>query len=263
MKPIAFTLGSVTVRWYGIAYAVALLVGLGILNKEVERRGLDLDFNDLIDFVLISFPLGLIGARIYYALFYLDYFRGAPLAFFGLGSGSGFGLSGLAIHGGLIGGLVGLLIFVKLKRVGFRKFVDALAPALILGQAIGRAGNLLNGDAYGYPTELPWGIVFPSNTAAGAKFPNQSLHPAMIYEMILDLLIFAFLWKLRKGNYKPGFIGVSYLISYSIGRSLVSFFRAGSLWIGPIRAAHLISILIVAWSGYYLIDRKLYLPEGS
>lgn len=263
MKPIAFTVGPLTVRWYGIAYAVALLVGLAILNREVKRKGLDLDLNDLIDFILLSFPLGLVGARLYYALFYLNYFRRTPLAFFGLGRGSGFGLSGLAIHGGLIGGLVGLLIFVKLKRVEFGKFADALAPALILGQAIGRVGNLLNGDAFGYPTELPWGIVFPANTAAGTKFPDQSLHPAMIYEMILDLLIFAFLWKLRKGRYKPGFIGISYLITYSVGRSLVSFFRAGSLWVGPIRAAHLVSILIVAWSGYYLIDRKLYLPEGS
>lgn len=261
MEPIAFTLGPFTVRWYGIAYAVALLVGLGILNLETRRKGLDLDFNDLIDFVLLSFPLGLIGARLYYVLFYLDYFRRTPLAIVGLRSGNGFGLSGLAIHGGLIGGLVGLVVFVKLKKVDFRRFADALAPALILGQAIGRAGNLLNGDAYGYPTELPWGIVFRSNTAAGAEFPNQSLHPTMIYEMILDLLIFVFLWRLRKDRYKPGFVGIMYLISYSIGRSLVSFFRAGSLWIGPIRAAHLASILIVGWSGYYLFDRKLYLPD--
>ncbi|MFW6006157.1 MAG: prolipoprotein diacylglyceryl transferase [Candidatus Bipolaricaulota bacterium] len=263
MKPIAFTLGPLTVRWYGVTYAVALLIGLGILNQEVKRKGLDLVLNDLIDFILLSFPLGLIGARIYYALFHLDYFRRAPIVFFGLGRGNGFGLSGLAIHGGLIGGLVGLFIFVKWKNVELRKFADALAPALILGQAIGRLGNFLNGDAFGYPTELPWGIVFPENTAAGTKFPNQSLHPTMIYEMILDLVIFYFLWRLRKGKYKPGFISVSYLITYSIGRSIVSFFRAGSLWIGPIRAAHLASILIVAWSVYYLIARKLYLPAGS
>ena len=261
MDPIAFNLGSLTVRWYGIAYAVALLAGLAILNSEVKRKSMELDFNDLVDFVLLSFPLGLIGARIYYALFYLDYFRKNPLALFGLRSGGGFGLSGLAIHGGLIGGLIGLLVFVKVKKVNLKRFGDALAPALILGQAIGRLGNLLNGDAYGYPTDLPWGIVFKSNTAAGVKYPNQSLHPAMIYEMILDLMIFAFLWKLRKGEYKPGFIGALYLIAYSVGRSLVSFFRAGSLWVGPIRAAHLISILIVSWSVYYLVDRKLYRPE--
>lgn len=109
MDPVAFRLGSLTVRWYGIAYAVALLVGLEILRREVSRKELDLDFNDLIDFVLISFPLGLVGARIYYAIFYLDYFRRNPLALFGFGGGGGFGLSGLAIHGGLIGGLAGLL----------------------------------------------------------------------------------------------------------------------------------------------------------
>ncbi|MFB6290391.1 MAG: prolipoprotein diacylglyceryl transferase [Candidatus Bipolaricaulia bacterium] len=258
MDPIAFTLGSLSVRWYGIAYAIALLTGLEILRREVRRKGLQLDFNDLVDFVLISFPLGLIGARIYYALFYLDYFLENPLLFFGVERNGGFGLSGLAIHGGLIGGLVGLLIFVKLKRVRLMEFVDALAPALILGQAIGRVGNLLNGDAYGYPTDLPWGLVFDANTAAGTEFPNRSLHPTMVYEMILDVLIFVFLWRFRKGEYKPGFIGISYLIAYSVGRSIVSFFRAGSLWVGPIRAAHLISIIIVAWAGYYMMARKLY-----
>lgn len=261
MNPVAFSLGSLTVRWYGIAYAVALLVGLEILRREVNRKGLELDFNDLIDFVLVSFPLGLVGGRIYYAVFYLDYFRRNPLGLFGFGGGGGFGLSGLAIHGGLIGGFAGLYIFVRWKGVEFREFVDALAPAMILGQAIGRVGNLLNGDAYGYPTELPWGLVFKSNTAAGQAFPNQSLHPTMVYEMILNLLIFALLWRLRKGQYKSGFIAVVYLITYSVGRSVVSFFRAGSLWVGPIRAAHLISIIIVVWSGYYLVSGKLYSPD--
>jgi len=263
LDPIAFTLGSFTIRWYGIAYAIALLAGLAVLQSEVRRKNLGLDFNDLVDFALIAFPLGLIGARIYYALFYLDYFTRKPWSFFGFSGGGGFGLSGLAIHGGLIGGLIGLAIFVKIKKVDFGKFLDAIAPAMILGQAIGRFGNLMNGDAYGYPTDLPWGIVFQSNTAAGTKFPNQSLHPTMIYEMILNLLIFGALWGLRKKDHRPGFIAVTYLIAYSAGRSLISFFRAGSLWVGPIRAPHLISIVIVIPSLYFLISRGLYFSEDG
>ncbi len=258
MDPIAFRIGSLDVRWYGITYALALILGLGVLWLEVRRKGLELDFNDLIDFVLLAFPFGLIGARIYYGLFYLDYFLEHPLGFVGLGGERGFGVAGLAIHGGLLGGLVGLLIFVKWKEVDFWDFTDSLAPALILGQAAGRVGNLLNGDAYGYPTNLPWGLEFGPNTPAGLEFPGQRLHPTMVYEMILNLLIFALLWRLRQGGHKRGFITSVYLITYSVGRSLISFFRAGSLWVGPIRAAHLISIIIVIAFGYFLLEGKLY-----
>lgn len=258
MYPIAFRLGPLTVRWYGVAYAVALLVALAVLYGESRRKELGLDFPDLIDFALLAFPLGLLGARIYYALFYIDYFLDHPLLLFGVGRQGEFGLAGLSIHGGLIGGMVGLLVFIKWKNVSFWKFADALAPALILGQAIGRVGNFLNGDAYGLPTSMPWGIAFGSNTAAGARFPGQRLHPTMLYELILNLVIFLILWRLRTRGYKRGFIVSLYFIMYSVGRSFVSFFRGGSLWIGPIRAAHLISILVVGGFGYYIWSKRLY-----
>jgi len=257
VHPLAFRLGPLTVRWYGIAYAAALLVVLAVLSRESRRKQLELELNDLIDFILLVFPLGLIGARLYYALFYLDFFTDNPLALIGM-SGGGFGLAGLAIHGGLIGGLVGLVAYSRWKGVGLLEFADALAPALVLGQAIGRLGNFMNGDAYGYPTDAPWGIEFAKNTAAGAEFPGQRLHPTMLYEFALNLLIFATLWRLRRRGYRKGFIVSLYLILYSVGRSVISFYRAGSLWIGPIRAAHLISIIIVAGAGYFIWQGKLY-----
>lgn len=257
MHPVAFQLGPLTVRWYGIAYAVALLVSLGVLYSETRRKELGLDLNDLIDFVLLAFPLGLIGARVYYVLFYPDYFLNHPLALIGFGQ-RGIGLAGLAIHGGLLGGLLGLIVFVKWKGVGIRDFGDALAPALVLGQAIGRLGNFMNGDAYGYPTKMPWGLEFARDTAAGAEFPGRRLHPTMLYELLLNLLIFLLLWRLRGKDYKKGFIASLYLILYSIGRSFVSFFRAGSLWVGPIRAAHLVSIPVVLACGYYVMSNELY-----
>lgn len=257
MQPIAFRIGPLTVRWYGIAYAVALLVVLAVLRSESRRKQLELNLNDLIDFILLVFPLGLIGARLYYALFYLDFFRNNPLALVGIG-GEGFGLAGLAIHGGLVGGVIGLVVYSRWKGVDILEFADALAPALVLGQAIGRLGNFMNGDAHGYPTDAPWGIEFGKNTAAGTEFPGQKLHPTMLYEFGLNLLIFAVLWRLRRKGYKKGFIVSLYFILYSVGRSLISFFRAGSLWVGPIRAAHLISIAIVAGAGYFIWQGELY-----
>lgn len=257
MQPVAFRLGSLTVRWYGIAYAAALIVSLGVIRAESKRKELGLNLNDLIDFILLTFPLGLIGARIYYALFYLDYFIDRPLGLIGFGT-EGYGLAGLGLHGGLLGGLLGLVIFVRWKDVKLLDFADALAPALVLGQAIGRLGNFMNGDAYGYPTDAPWGIKFAKNTAAGTEFPGQRLHPTMLYEFGLNLLIFATLWRLRRRGYKKGFIISLYFILYSVGRSAISFYRAGSLWVGPIRAAHLISIVIVAGAGYFIWRAELY-----
>lgn len=262
MRPIAFSLGPVTVRWYGIAYAGALIVALVVVNMEIRRKGLDLDFNDLIDFVLIVFPLGLIGGRIYYVAFHLPYFQRHPLSLIGVSGGEVTGISGLAIHGGLIGGALGLFLFVKIKDVSFWDFSDALAPALILGQAIGRIGNFLNGDAYGFPTDLPWGVKFKPNTAGGLKFPGQPLHPAMLYEMIINLIIFAVLWKLRNRGYRSGFIISLYFILYSAGRSITSVFRAGSLWFGPVRAAHVVSIVLIVGFGLFIYCGQLYRRRG-
>lgn len=154
------------------------------------------------------------------------------------------------------------MVYSRWKGINTLKFGDALAPAVILGQAIGRLGNFMNGDAYGYPTNAPWGIEFAKNTVAGTEYPGQKLHPTMLYELVLDLLIFIALWRLRGEGYKRGFIFSLYFILYSVGRSVVSFFRAGSLWVGPIRAAHLISIVIAAGFGYFILKRRLYKKVG-
>jgi prolipoprotein diacylglyceryl transferase len=169
--------------------------------------------------------------------------------------------------------------------VNFWDLTDAFAPSLILGQAIGRIGNLTNGDAFGLPTTLPWGIRFPANSPAGMTFPGQATHPSMIYEMLLNLAIFAFLWGIRKRGYRAGFSTAMYFILYAIARSIVSFTRADSLWlgrqrvievttgaytylqsVGTLRAAHAISIVFVFVFGTLIWKRKLYavdLPSPS
>lgn len=264
MDPVLAKVGPLTVRWYGLMYAVALLLGTFIIYREVKRKGLGLDLEDVLDFVLISFVFGLVGARIYSVLFNLDFFVSRPLAILGIGYGrSGFGISGLAIHGGLIGGLAGLIFCARRKEVDFWKLADSVAPALILGQALGRFGNFMNGDAFGFPTGLPWGIKFPDGTPAGNIYPDTPLHPVMLYEMVLNIFIFALLWRIRKKGYRDGFVASLYFVSYSVVRSAVSFFRADSLWIGPIRAAHLASIVLVAAFSYFIFRERLYEKKSS
>ena len=107
---------------------------------------------------------------------------------------------GLAIHGAILGGLLIAVLYARKQKISFLKFVDTLTPSLILGQAIGRIGCFFNGDAYGYPTSLPWGIVYAPESPAGQMFPGQALHPTQLYEMFLNLIIFGILWKIRKNN---------------------------------------------------------------
>jgi phosphatidylglycerol:prolipoprotein diacylglycerol transferase len=131
-------------------------------------------------------------------------------------------------------------------------FADAASPAVLLGQVFGRFGNFMNGDAYGLPTNLPWGIVFPSGTPAGNQFPGQPLHPTMLYELVLNLIFFLILHRLQTKNNRTGLIFSLYLIFYAVSRTIVSFFRADDLMIGVWRAPHLVSIALILFAWYFL-----------
>ncbi len=211
--------------------------------------------DSLLDLLLWTIPLAIIGARIYYVAFRWDYYGAHPIDMLKIWEG------GLAIHGGVLAGTLTIYVFARVKRVSFWALTDCLAPSMILGQAIGRIGNLMNGDAYGTPTTLPWGIHFPPDSPAGMTYPGQATHPSMIYEMILNLIIFSYLWSIRKRGYKDGFSTAMYFILYALARSLVSFTRGDSLWLGPVRAAHVISAVFVAAFVVFIWRGRLYRRE--
>jgi len=259
MHPILVQLGPVTIRYYGLMYVIAITLGLFILSREVKRKkmmcgasGKLISTDDLLDLLLWMVPAAIIGARIYYIAFQWGYYGSHPADIVKIWQG------GLAIHGGVIGGTLAVFLFTRRKQIRFWALTDAISLSLILGQAIGRIGNLMNGDAYGIPTTLPWGIHFPANSPAGMAYPGQATHPSMIYEMILNLLIFSLLWRLRKRGYKDGFLTSMYFILYSIARSIVSFTRGDSLWLGSIRAAHVISAILVVSFLIFVLSRHLY-----
>lgn len=259
MHPILVSIGPVTIRYYGLMYVIAITLGLFILSREVKRMkmicgktGKPVSSDDLLDLLLWMIPGAIIGARIYYVAFQWGYYSAHPLDMIKIWQG------GLAIHGGVIAGILAVYLFSRWKKIAFWALTDSISLSLILGQAIGRIGNLMNGDAYGVPTTLPWGIHFPANSPAGMAYPGQATHPSMIYEMILNLLIFTLLWKLRKRGYKDGFLTSMYFILYSIDRSIVSFTRGDSLWLGPIRAAHAISAVLVIGFLAFILLRRLY-----
>jgi phosphatidylglycerol:prolipoprotein diacylglycerol transferase len=158
---------------------------------------------------------------------------------------------GLAIHGGLIGGVLAGWWWVRRHKIPFWKLADASAPPVILGQAFGRFGNFMNGEVHGYPTDLPWGIVFPPTSPAGHEFGQVPLHPAMLYELVLNLIAFAVLWGLRTRRTRDGFLFWLYVLSYGAIRAFVSSFRAEDLMVGAIRAPYAVSaamILLAVWA---------------
>ena len=258
MHPVLVQIGPLTIRYYGLMYVLAIAVGFCLLVREARRKMLPLSSEDLMDLLLWTVPIAIVGARLYYVAFHWDYYGAYPVDIVKIWEG------GLAIHGGVLAGVAVVFLFARAKGVSFWALTDASVPSLILGQAIGRIGNLMNGDAFGTPTTLPWGIRFPGDSPAGMAYPGRATHPSMIYEMLLNLTIFAFLWWwVRKRGFEDGFSTAMYFILYAVARSIVSFTRGDSLWLGPIRAAHVISALFVVGFGVLIWRRRLYRREPT
>jgi len=252
MHPILVQIGPVTIRYYGVMYVVAIAVGFWLLAREVRRKKIPLSSESLLDLVLWTIPIAIIAARLYYVAFQWDYYGRNLVDIVKIWQG------GLAIHGGVLGGILAVFLFSRYKKVPFWALTDAMVPSLILGQAIGRIGNLMNGDAYGVPTTLPWGIRFPADSPAGMAYPGMATHPSMIYEMILNLMAFAYLWAIRKRGYKDGFSTAMYFILYAVIRSIVTLTRGDDLYLGPVRAPHIASAIMILVFGLFIWRGKLY-----
>ncbi len=257
MHPVFLRLGPVEIRYYGLMYVIALVLGFFLVRAEARRRGLvrsGLGVEAVVDLMLIGVPLGLIMARLYYVAFQWSYYQDNLLEIPMLWRG------GLAVHGGLLGGLLGLWIFSRWRGFAMWAIGDSVVPAVTLGQALVRIGNFLNGDAYGTPTTLPWGLEFPLASPAGQAYPGQPLHPAMLYEMVGNLLIFVLLWRLRKKPAQAGFLTAVYFISYSLIRFPNEFVRGDALMLGPVRGAQVVSVILIVAFGTWMWRRRLWKP---
>lgn len=229
MNPIAFTVFGLEIRWYGIFIALAMLIASSFVLRKGKQMGLKED--DLMDLVIWVLPSAIVGARLHYVLFYdLSYYLSEPMEILNLRAG------GLAIHGGVIAGVLAGYVVTRIKNMPFIKLADVVAPVLILGQAIGRWGNYFNGEAHGGPTDLPWGIMVN----------GEKVHPTFFYESALNFLIFLFLMRLLGKKKFDGQIAALYLILYSIGRFFIEGLRTDSLMVGPFRTAQVISLILIA-----------------
>jgi phosphatidylglycerol:prolipoprotein diacylglycerol transferase len=163
----------------------------------------------------------------------------------------------------LIGAILAGWWWVRRHRISFGKLADASVPSVILGQAFGRFGNFMNGEVHGYPTDLPWGIVFPPTSPAGREFPGIPVHPAMLYELLLNVVGFAILWTLRTRSTRDGFLFYLYLMLYGVIRAFVSSFRAEDLMFGAIRAPYLISAAMILIAGWGIFVYRLWRADPT
>lgn len=253
---VAFYLGSWTIRWYGILIAFAFVLAYLIAEKIIQRRdrvSLPLShFNDLMFFVLI---FSVIFARLWFVFLSWDYFKDhlneIPKIWYG----------GQSIHGGIFGAVLGTFLYSKIKKISFYNYMDLIAVIAPLGQAIGRWGNFFNNEAFGVPVEtgLPCLIrLYVPPDFRPEKYINYDyFHPTFLYESFLDFLIFVFLykkystWKENKGK-----TFWMYLLCYSIIRFFLEFLRVDSLYlISNFASAHIVSVIIVAMSLFFLLKR--------
>ncbi len=259
MHPVLLQVGPLTLRWYGAMIATACFVGLWLARKEAVRNGIEKE--RIEDFFLIAIIAAIIGARLYYVTFTdPGLFWNNPFAVLAIWEG------GLAIHGAILGGLLAGIFYTRKYKISFWKFADTLAPSLVLGQAIGRIGCFFNGDAHGYPTDMPWGMVFSPESPAGRMFPGQALHPTQLYEMVFNLIIFGVLWSVRNKIKTKGNLFLLYIMLYSTGRIFVEHFRADKLtYFNNISAAQSIGVIgtVAALVIMLLLNRKSSISAES
>ena len=250
MNPILIDLGPIQIYWYSVIILTAMLIGSAIFLKAAKKEGYNEEFLTNTIFYMIIF--GIIGARLYYVLFNLNYYLKNPLEIIAVWNG------GLAIHGGIAGGALCLLYHSLKYKKSFLRLTDLIAPSLILGQAIGRWGNFFNSEAHGpaVSRQVLESLHIPTFVINGMNIDGVYYHPTFFYESIWCLLGFILLIVLKKKvKLRNGQLTGIYFMWYSVARFFIESLRADSLMIGSIKVAQLVSIALFIL-GLYLLFRK-------
>ncbi len=235
IDPIILRLGHLAVGWYGLAVVLGTGAALLTTQHEFKRRSLSLDA--LWGIVPWSIGGGIIGTRVFHVLDNWATYSADPARIFAFQKG------GLAIGGALLGGIAATLLVTARRKVPLLDGADAAAPGIILGQAIGRLGCLVTGDALGSETGLPWGIGY-LNPGSMATEKGVAYQPVFAYEALWDVGLFALLWFLRKRITRPGGLFVVYLALYAAGKFTITFLRDERRWLLGLQEAHIVALAL-------------------
>lgn len=241
LSPIAFHLGDLSVKWYGILMATGVVVATLMAIQEGKKRQIMPD--DFIDFLLWAVPIGFIGARIYYVVFEWGYFSQHPSEIIAIWNG------GIAIYGGLLAGLAVLIVFCKKRHLPIFLMLDIIAPGVMAAQVIARWGNFMNQEAHGGITSLVFlqKLHLPQFVIQQMYINGHYYQPTYLYESVGNLigLILILSLRHRKHLFKQGEVFLSYVIWYSMVRFVVEGMRTDSLYIAnTIRVSQALSLVL-------------------
>jgi len=253
MNPVALQLGPISIRWYAICIVSGLILAVYLSMKEAPRKKIDPD--DIIDFILIAFPLAIVGARLYYVIFEWGYYSQHLGEIFAIWNG------GIAIYGGLLTGALVLYLFSRRRLIEPIDFLDIAAPSVMIAQSIGRWGNFFNQEAYGAAVKSL--NYLPSFIRDQMYIDGSYRQPTFLYESIWNLLGFLLILILRR---KPQFlrqgeVTAFYLIWYGFGRMIIEGMRTDSLMFAGLRVSQWLSmILILVGLAIILYQRRKKAP---
>lgn len=238
MNRVAFNIFGFNVYYYSLCILLGVMVAYILITREGKKQGLPKEFiSDLIFYTLI---IGILGARVYYCVFNLDYYLANPSEILKIYNG------GLAIHGGVIAGLIFVYFYTKKKNVSFIKILDIVAPAVIIAQSFGRWGNFFNQEAHGGITTYQnlKNMHIPEFIINGMYIEGKYYYPTFFFESIWCLIGFIILMIARKNkNLRKGFQIGFYFIWYGIGRFFIEAFRTDSLMFFGLKIAQIVSLI--------------------
>jgi phosphatidylglycerol---prolipoprotein diacylglyceryl transferase len=257
VDPVAFSLGPFAVHWYGLMYVVGITVGLLVAWPYARSKGITSD--QLLNVAFVSIPVGLVGARLYYVVQQpLGPYLSEPWRILAFWEG------GMAFYGAIFTVVITVIILAWRMKISIWKFLDVAVLFAVVGQFFGRIGNIINGDIIGYATDLPWGFVY-ANPDSFPPSHDIAYHPAAVYEVIINIIIFSLLWGLRR-RVRPGILFFTYIFSYSLSQIVVFFWRDNEVVLfglkqAQVTAAGVIIAAAILFAWYWIRQRRQQIHE--
>jgi phosphatidylglycerol:prolipoprotein diacylglycerol transferase len=259
IAPVAFSIGSVEFRWYGIMIVLGVLALVLWALREI-RRGAELSYDAVLTAAIVGILSGIVFSRLLHVIDRWDLYKD--------NLGQIIGGEGLTIYGAVLGAALAIWIYSRFSNFKFAYAADVIAPGIILAQAIGRVGCTINGCCYGTATSLPWGIVYTNADSLGYKasqalLPGMGLHPTQVYEIIFLSILFVVLLRL-KGRLKPnGSLFLIYLGGYSLWRIGIDFIRDGTPFLFGLHQAQVIGIIVVIVTVVLMLRSRVRWAESE
>jgi len=234
VNPI-LTIGPISVRWYGIMVALAVLTVVLWTLWQARKKG-NVSYDTVLTAALVGIPSGVIFAKLLHVIDLWQYYIQNP--------GQIISGAGLTAWGAVLGAALGIWVYSRVSKLQFSYLADLIAPGIILAQAVGRVGCTINGCCYGLPTSLPWGVIYTHPNSIAPL--GVAIHPTQLYELIYNLIVFGILLTLRRRLKPEGSLFLIYLSLYSLWRLGIDFLREGTSFLFGLHQAQVISIIILA-----------------